>query len=419
MPCGRKNSGGSYDFNPMPVFQYKARASDGNITKGLVEAPTKEVAAKLLHEKQLFVINVSETGKQLSFGAVLQRFSRVGFAETVNFTRQLSTMVIAGLTLPESLTILRSQTTNTVFSQMLQEVEHQIVSGGNLADALSKYPQYFSSTYIALVRAGEASGTLDQVLARLADILESQREFRAKIKGAMIYPIIIVIGMIAVVFVMMTMVVPKLTDLYKDFNIDLPASTRLLMAVSQFFVSYWWLLLLVGVGAGAGFSKWRKTPEGELLIDTLILKIPLFGELQKKIILTEFTRTLGMLTASGIHILEGLRILKGSLGNVVFRNAITDVAKKVEKGFALGETFAQYPVFPPIVPQMMKVGEETGKLDDTLMKLSRYFESESEHMVKGLTTAIEPIIMIMLGVGVGFIVISVITPIYNLTSQFK
>ena len=155
------------------------------------------------------------------------------------------------------------------------------------------------------------------------------------------------------------------------------------------------------------------------MIDTLILRIPLFGELQKKIILVEFTRTLGMLISSGIHILEGLNILKDSLPNVVFRNAIADISKKVEKGFPLGETFGQYPVFPAIVSQMMKIGEETGKLDDTLLKLSHYFQSESENLVKGLTTALEPIIMVFLGVGVGFIVISVITPIYNLTSQFK
>jgi type IV pilus assembly protein PilC len=168
-----------------------------------------------------------------------------------------------------------------------------------------------------------------------------------------------------------------------------------------------------------GFTAWRKTPEGEYIIDSFMLKIPLFGNLQKKIILVEFTRTLGMLIGAGIHILEGLQILQATLDNVLFRDAISEIAKKVEKGFPLGETFAQYPVFPPIVSQMMRVGEETGRLDDTLTKLSRYFETETESLVKGLTTAIEPIIMVILGVGVGFIVISVITPIYNLTSSFK
>lgn len=403
----------------MAVFQYKARGSDGKIIKGLVDGPSEGVASRLLHEKGLFVISLSKSGGGFSLNSIFDRFQRIGFTDVANFTRQLATMVVAGLPLPEALAILRAQTTNKLFVAVLQDLEGQIVGGGNLADALSKYPAYFSHTYIALIRAGESSGTLDQVLARLADILESQREFQSKVKGAMIYPIIIMIGMTVVVFIMMTVVVPKLTDLYKDFNIDLPMSTQILMGTSAFFVQFWWIMILLGVGAVMLFNRWRKTPEGELVVDTFILKVPLFGELQKKVMLVEFTRTLGMLIASGIHILEGLQILRESLGNVVFRNAIGQVSKKVEKGFPLGDTFAQHEVFPPIVSQMMKVGEETGKLDDTLLKLSKYFQSESENLVKGLTTAIEPIIMVILGVGVGFIVISVITPIYSLTSQFK
>lgn len=403
----------------MSVFQYKARKTDGAIVTGLVEAPSESVAARLLHEKQLFVVALTQSSDPFSAKNLTNRVQRVSFADIVNFTRQLATMIVAGLALPESLTILRSQSTNKIFVTMLEDIERQIVGGGSLADALAKYPQYFSSTYVALVRAGESSGTLDQVLVRLADILESQREFRSKVQGAMIYPAIILVGMVGVVFIMMTVVIPKLTDLYRDFNIDLPASTKMLMSVSSFFVHYWWLMIIGGVGGLSLFQRWRKTPEGELIVDALLLRIPLFGELQKKIMLVEFTRTLGMLIASGIHILEGLQILRASLGNVLFRNAVGEIAKKVEKGFPLGDTFSQYAVFPPIVSQMMKVGEETGRLDDTLLKLSKYFETESEHLVKGLTTAIEPIIMVILGVGVGFIVISVITPIYNLTSQFK
>jgi len=403
----------------MTVFHYKARGADNKILTGLVEAPNEVVAAKLLHEKQYFVISLGQSASSATVNNITQRFQKIGLTDIVNFTRQLSTMMVAGLSLPEALTILRAQTTNKIFAGMLNDVEHQIVGGGSLGDALAKYPDVFAVSYIALIRAGESSGTLDRVLTRLADILENQREFRSKVSGAMIYPAIIMVGMVGVVFVMMTVVVPKLTDLYKDFDIELPASTRILMSTSQFFVHYWWLMIIVMVGLAEGFRRWRKTPTGELLFDTLILKIPLFGTLQKKILLVEFTRTLGMLIASGIHILEGLKILKNSLNNVLFRNAITEISKKIEKGFPLGDTFAQYDIFPPIVSQMMKVGEETGRLDDTLLKLSTYFESESDHLVKGLTTAIEPIIMVVLGVGVGFIVISVITPIYNLTSQFK
>ena len=401
------------------VYQYHARNNEGNIVSGLVDAPTEAAAVRLLHDKQLFVVGIKPAGEGFSFSSLTQTFRRVRFGDIVNFTRQLSTMVTAGLSIPESLTILRTQATNEVFAEMLLDVEHQIVGGGNLADALAKYPKYFTATFVALVRAGEASGTLDQVLTRLAESLEAEREFRSKVSGALIYPVIIVVGMVGVVFVMMTVVIPKLTDLYRDFNIDLPWSTQLLMSVSSFFVKFWWFMILAISGGVWAFGKWRKTPTGQAIVDRTTLRIPLFGDLTKKIILVEFTRTLGMLIASGIHILEGLQILKESLNNVLFRDAIGDIAKKVEKGFPLGDSFAQHEVFPPIVSQMMKVGEETGKLDEALIKLSRYFQSESEILVKGLTTAIEPMIMVVLGLGVGFIVISVITPIYNLTSQFK
>lgn len=403
----------------MAIFEYKARTNDNKLISGLVDAPTQQTAIQLLHNKGLFVTTIRMSRETITLAAIEQYFKRISFNEIVNFTRQMSTMITAGLSLPDAMVILRNQTTNQVFVDVLLDLEHQIVGGGNLADALARYPKYFPSTYIALVRAGESSGTLDAVMGRLADTMESQRDFRSKVRGAMIYPVIIIIGMIAVIFVMMTVVVPKLTDLYKDMNIQLPWTTQLLISVSSFFVHYWWAMILGGIGLVWGFRKWRVTDTGVHVIDTIILKLPVFGDLTKKIILVEFTRTLSLLISSGIHILEGLQILKNSLGNVLFRDAITEIAKKVEKGFPLGDTFTQYPVFPPIVAQMMKVGEETGKLDDTLMKLSRYFESESETLVKGLTTAIEPIIMVILGVGVGFIVISVITPIYNLTSQIK
>lgn len=403
----------------MPLFTYKATDSMGKAVTGTVDSPSEDAAAKLLRQKQFFVTSLTKKGESLLSLSFLSKVKKVGAGDVANFTQQLATMIVAGLNLPDSLTILKSQTTNKQFATIIADVEHQITGGGNLADSLGKYPNVFPPIYIALIRAGESSGTLDQVLTRLAETLEAQREFASKVKGAMIYPVIIVIGMAGVMMVMMTVVVPKLTDLYKDFNIDLPGSTKLLINMSTFFVHFWWLMIVGAVVGSALFGKWRKTPLGEFVVDTVQLRIPLFGALQKKVLLVEFTRTLAMLITSGIHILNGLQILKDSLGNVLYRNAIDEISKKVEKGFPLGDTFAAYPIFPPIVSQMVKVGEETGKLDDTLNKLSKYFQTESEHLVAGLTTAIEPIIMVVLGVGVGFIVISIITPIYNLTSQFK
>jgi len=407
----------------MPYFSYNGisrdDASSNASISGIVEAPTKEAAAKLLRDKKIFVVRIDEKIEKANIQSVLAKFKRIGFSEIVTFTRQLSTMIAAGLQLPEALSIFKAQTENPRFQEVITDIEHQIVSGNNLADSLAKYPQHFSDIYVALVRAGEASGTLDQILLRMSDSLESQQEFRAKVKGAMIYPTIIVIAMIGVVFVMMVVVIPKLTELYRDFGATLPFTTQVLMNVSDFFVKFWYIMIAAMAGGVYAFKKWKKSVVGEFMYDSLILKIPLIGELQKKLILIEFTRTLGLLIGSGIHILDALKILRQSLANVLFRNAIYEVSLKIEKGFSIGETFSSHDIFPPIVSQMIKVGEETGKLDETLAKLSKYFQSESEHLVKGLTTAIEPLIMVVLGVGVGFIVISVITPIYNLTNQLK
>ncbi|EKD67900.1 MAG: hypothetical protein ACD_48C00158G0002 [uncultured bacterium] len=402
----------------MGFFKYKAISPNGKPTIGLVEAASSDQASKLLKEKQLFVISLRETSEK-SITSRFDKLQKVSFTDVVNFTRQLSTMVTAGLSIPDSLNILHTQTTNTVFAQVLSDIERSIVGGGNFGDALSKYPQHFTPIYISLIRAGEASGMLDKVLDQLADTLENQREFRGKVVGALIYPAIIVVGMVVVVIVMMVVVMPKLTDLYNDFGIKLPATTQMLITLSNFIIHDWWVVIITIASISYGFSRWKKTTIGAYMLDAFVLKIPLFGELQKKTILVEFTRTLAMLLSAGIHILDALKILKSSLNNVLYRNAIEDISKRVEKGFQLADTFASHKEFPPIVSQMLKVGEETGKIDDTLLKLSHYFQSETEQMVKGLTTAIEPIIMVVLGVGIGFIVLSVITPIYNLTAQFK
>jgi type II secretory pathway component PulF len=403
----------------MSFFRYKAFINDNKPVSGLVEAPTADAAAHLIKEKQMFVVDISEVKNKYNFNNLLVKFKRVGFNDIVNFTRQLATMMVAGLQLPEALSILRAQSANPLFTSVIQDIEHQVISGSNLADSLAKYPSYFSKIYVALIRAGESSGLLDQVLTRLAESLESQQEFKSKVKSAMMYPAIIVVGMVAVVSIMMTVVIPKLTDMYKDFGTELPWTTQLLMNISDFFVHFWWLAGIMLVGGVIFFNRWRKTMLGEFVIDTVVLKIPVWGDLQKKIILVDFTRTMGMLVGAGIHILDALKILKDALDNVLFRNAIFEISQKVEKGFTLGDSFAQHDIFPLIVPQMIKVGEETGKLDETMLKLSNYFQTETEHMVKGLTTLIEPLIMVVLGVGVGFIVISVITPIYNLTNQIK
>ena len=402
----------------MPIFSYSAKDKLGKLVRGTVEAANEKEAASLIRERSLYITGLTaQKNSPLSFS--LSRFQKVSFNDVVGFTRQLSTMVTAGLQVQEALNLLRVQSTNSAVVEMLTKISREIQGGGNLATALAKYPGQFSSTYIALVKSGESSGTLEKVLARLADNMEKDQEFRGKVKGAMIYPAIIMAAMVVVFGILMTVVVPKLTELYVSFGSDLPLATRILQGISGFMVKFWWALIILMIFSYRFFKKWIKTDIGRHVWDKLLLNLPIMGPLQKQIILVEFTRTLGMLVGAGVHILDSLNILVDSLDNIYYQEALKDITKKVEKGFPLGALFAQYPVFPPILAQMVKVGEETGKMDESLIRLSTYFERESDNAVKALTTAIEPIIMIVLGLGVGFIVFAIITPIYNLTSQFK
>lgn len=402
----------------MPVYNYAARDHQGKSVRGKVEANEAREASALIRERGLYLVTLTEV-KSGSFTISLNFLSHVTFKDIVNFTRQLSTMSTAGLQIPEALSLLKTQSSNQAFNHMLGKIYRDIQGGGSLSTALIKYPKTFSRTYIALVKAGESSGTLDKVLIRLADNLEKDLNFRSKVRSALIYPAIIIIAMVVVFAILMIVVVPKLTELYVSFGQDLPLATRILQAVSDFSVKFWWIILIAGVFGGKAFQKWKNSFMGRHIWDAFLLRLPIMGELQKQIILVEFTRTLGLLVGAGVHILDALNILVDSITNIHFQEALKDITKKVEKGLPLGQLFSQYPLFPPILAQMVKVGEETGKMDESLIRLSAYFESESDQTVKGLTTAIEPLIMIILGLGVGFIVFAIITPIYNLTSSFK
>jgi type IV pilus assembly protein PilC len=342
---------------------------------------------------------------------------RVRFNEVVNFTRQLSTMITAGLQVTEALRILEGQA-GPEFAEVLSQISNEVEGGASLAGAMEKHPKIFSKVYVSLVRAGEAAGVLDEVLKRLATSMEKQREFRSKTKGALTYPAIVMVGMGLVGIIMMVFVIPKLTSMYQDFGAELPGATKILIGLSSLITRVWYLSLLIVVGAVMGLRMWLKTEGGRLAFDQLVLKLPVVGPLITEVVLTDFTRTLSLLVASGISLLEALRIVGRALGNALFEKAVAKAAVQVEKGFPLAATLAAEAVFPPLVPQMVSVGEETGKLDEVLGKLAGYFEMEVEHRIKSLTTAIEPLIMILLGVGVGFLVIAVILPIYNLTSQF-
>lgn len=401
----------------MEKYDYKAKDNEGETRKGIVEAKDEKFAVKILRERGFFVISLKPRSRGLLAEAGGGFFSRVSLSDKVNFTRQLSTMIMSGLPVTEALEILELQT-SPAMAKIINEILRDVEGGGNLASALEKHPDVFDQVYIALIRSGEAAGVLDKVLNRLADNLEKEKEFNGKVKGALIYPIIVVSAMILVSGIMIVFVIPKMTKIYEEFQAELPAPTKILMAISNFATNYWWLCLLMIAGLILGIRVLSKNPQFKKRYDEIILNLPIVGNLRKQIMLTEFTRTLGLLISAGILIVDAIDIVRHSLKSPVYERAITEAGKEVEKGLPLATALARAEVFPPILPQMIAVGEETGKLDEVLTKVSSYFEQEAESAVKGLTSALEPLIMIVLGVGVAFLMIAIIMPIYNLTNQF-
>lgn len=397
-------------------FFFKALKNDVIVQKS-IEASTESEVLNYLRKNSYIPISIIQNKPILpQFNAI---FDKVTFTDIVEFTRQLAIMLNAGLTLVDCFAILEKQITKDAMVGIIQSIQKQILSGDTFSKALQKYPQHFPNIYIALVKSGEASGKMSDILLKLADNLEKQREFQGKVKGALTYPIVVLIGMVSIMFIMVTFVIPKLLNLYKDFNIELPLSTQILIVVSSFLAQFWPLVIMAVFLISGAMSRYIKTTPGKLVLDTLLLKLPIFGKIVSISSLVDATRTLSILIGAGVSILETLSIIVETTGNSVFKNAFKNIVKEVERGVSLGTAFNNENIFPPILVQMVTVGEQTGNLDDTMMRISHYFDLESEVSIKTVTTLIEPLILVLLGIGVGFLVISVITPIYNLTTSFK
>lgn len=400
----------------MSRFTYIVKDQDAQTHKGIVEALTKNHAVDLLHSRGLYIINIKEAAERVFLRNIVRE--KLSLSDLVHFTRQIATMITAGLTLSEALSVLRQQVTHAPLLRLVTQIEDEIQGGKSFAEVLEKYPQIFPQIYLALIRAGEASGKLDVILERLADNLEKSRNLRNRTRGALIYPTIVVAGMIIVSIIVLTVVVPRLTTLYKEFDASLPLPTQILIAISDLFVKLWWLLLLVFFVSFFSFLKWKSTYIGKQLLARGSLKLPIFGNLIKQSTLVEISRTLSILIDGGVPILQSLAIVKDATDNILYQEAFIQAAKMVEKGFPLSDPLTSNQIFPPILGQMVAVGEKTGKLGEALLKLSKYFETEADNSIRNLTTAIEPFIMVVLGLGVGFLVIAVLLPIYSLTSRF-
>lgn len=400
----------------MQQFIYKAVTQDGKRIQGSVEAKDKENAVNILREKKLIITELFDQNKSLKH-KILVSFFKVSFNDIVGFTRQLSTMVSSGLPIIKSLQMLRKKA-NPSMAQVIDDISSSVEGGDSLYKAMSKHPKVFSEIYLALVQAGELGGVLDQVLDRLAITIEQQKDFRSKVKSSMLYPIIVFMAMIAVSIVMVFFVMPQISSLYEDFQKDLPVMTEIVLGVSKFIREKWYFFLIIIFGIGGGFILWMKSKEGKKKMDRFILEIPYVGELQHKIISADVIRTLALLVKSGVSIVEALNVVSKVSSNSVYQEGIENASENVEKGITLAASFAQENIFPEIVIQMMSVGEETGKLDDMLDRIAKQFTKESLLALKSLVSAIEPAMIIVMGIGVGILVISIIVPIYNLTSSF-
>lgn len=400
----------------MKIYKYRAKDSKGETVSGAMEANTEKEVVTALRSKGLVTVGVTEnqTNEIVEF---LNKLKKPKADEIAVFTRQMATMIEAGLSLVDALGILKDQS-GPGLEIVLKKVLTEIEGGKAFAVALEESDGGFSDVYIALVKVGESAGLLDEVMMKMADTLEAEKEFRSKTKGALVYPAIVLVGMVAVGVIMMIFVVPKMTVMYTDMGIELPTITRILISVSDFMVKFWYLLFLSLTAMWVAFSRWKETEVGVLLIEQFEFKLPIWGQLKKDIVLAKFARTMGLLVAAGVSVLDALRIVADTLGSKIFGDSIRQVATKVEKGISLAEGIGYIEEFPVVLSRMISVGEQTGKMDDVLTRLAVYYESESATKVKALTTAIEPLIMIMMGIGVGFLVAAVILPIYHLTSQF-
>ncbi len=408
-------SGWLFDFMR---FSYKAVTADGKRVRGFAEAKEPKDAAYYLRQRNLTPIDISKEKE----AALLHKIPFLGgikAKDLIIFTRQMSSMLTSGLTVVKSLEILKDQVSNKAFAEIIRGVLLDIEEGKSFSDSIAKYPDIFPNVYVSLVKAGETSGLLDKIFLRLANNLEKQQKLKSTVKSALIYPIIVISLMLVVIFIIVIFVVPELNRLYESLNADIPVATKLVVGFSNTITKGWPVILGLGAVLGYAFLRWKKTPRGREIFDRNILRVPLIGKILSLSILTEFSRTLSLLVGTGTLVVDALEQSAKVTGNATYERSVINIARRVEKGISVGESMASMPYFPSILIQLVKVGEETGKLDENLMKASTYFEDEVNQSVKNLTTIMEPLILVVLGLGVGFLVFSVITPIYNLLSSIQ
>ncbi|MBA3258439.1 MAG: type II secretion system F family protein [Gemmatimonadales bacterium] len=400
----------------MPMFEYTARSPSGQIQKGQLDVGSKDDVSAFLRKNRLILVSVREAPKQIniSFGG-----QRISTRDIVIFTRQFATMINAGLPLVQSLNILAHQTENKALREVTTKVVYDVESGNTLADAFRKHPKAFSDLYVNMVAAGEAGGILDTILLRLATFLEKSDALIRKVKGAMIYPGVIITVAAAAIAILLIFVIPTFQSMFASAGMELPLPTRIVIGMSSFLIGYWWAMLLAAGAAVFAVRSYYATSNGRRQLDGWLLRAPVLGDVLRKSAVSRFTRTLGTLVSSGVSILEGLEITAKTAGNRVIHDAVMASRQSIAGGETIAAPLEKSKVFPPMVISMIAVGEQTGGLDEMLSKIADFYDEEVDVAVSALLSLMEPAMIVCLGVVVGGMVIAMYLPIFDMMNAVQ
>lgn len=399
----------------MPNFTYSARDNQGKEVKGKMEARDGEAVVEILQDRGLVVVNVKEqTSFDLeSLGQI--NIGGVPMKDKVVFMRQLATMVGAGLPLTRGLQVMEQQISNPLFKKVITQVRSSVEAGKGLAESFRNADEVFDDVTINLIEAGESSGNLDEILNKLAVELEESKKLQGKLKGALTYPLILLVIIVAVMVLMMLVLVPAMSDIYSEFGGELPAITQMMVSMSDFFINYWWAIVIALLGLIIGYKVWVDTPKGKRTKDKIVVKIPIMGTIVSKMQLAQFTRLLGLLLGSGLPIIRALELTAMSLSNEMFKEVVFEAMEEVERGGSLALPIARSDYFPLLVSSMIAVGEETGELDTVLAKVSQYYKEEVDQATENMSSVLEPVFLVIMGIAVAFISLGVYTPMFQLS----
>ena len=401
----------------MGVFEYTAKhATSGQILKGTMDVPTRDEVIAFIRKNRMILVSVREAPAQVRLPGLRKG---VTTRDVVIFTRQFATMINAGLPLVQSLNVLAQQTENKTLRDITKAVVYDVEAGNTLADSMRKHPKAFSELYVNMVAAGEAGGILDTILLRLANFLEKNDALIRKVKGAMVYPAVILCVAVIAVAVLLIAVIPTFASMFASVNMELPLPTRIVMGASNFLLRFWWALLAGLAVLGLGVRSYYRTPGGRKALDGAMLRAPIIGDLLRKSAVSRFTRTLGTLVSSGVSILDGLEITAKTAGNRVIHDAVMQSRQSIAGGETIAGPLQASGVFPPMVISMISVGEQTGGLDDMLTKIADFYDSEVDVAVSALLSLMEPVMIVVLGLIVGGMVVAMYLPIFDMVNTIQ